>query len=236
VRQASPGLRRLLGGLGRVLGWLLAWPLRLAALIARLITGLLRGARAFGARALQLAERYLTPERVLVAVTAAAAGCLAYSQFVDYRGVEVGQPQYVGVSTIAPPPQTDRIVAGDAHAYVLVPLAAIAVVIALMALLSRRWQLGRLVSVIGLVGIAISLAIDLPKGLDAGTAGNAFAGAKATLTDGFYAQLAASAALVLCGWVLAMNLRGPRTAKARRSSSRRRPRLRRTPSVARGGA
>src|SRR2546421_6501561 len=29
VRQASPGLRRLLGGLGRGLGWLLAWPLPL---------------------------------------------------------------------------------------------------------------------------------------------------------------------------------------------------------------
>ena len=89
--------------------------------------------------------------------------------------------------------EVDPIKAGDAHAYVLLPLAAIAVVIALMAIISRRWQLGRLVSVIGLAGIAISLAIDLPKGLDAGTAGNAFAGAKATLTNGFYAQLAASA-------------------------------------------
>jgi hypothetical protein len=225
------------GRLGRILSWLLAWPLRLAGLIARLVGVLVRGGRAFGTRLLVLAERHVTPERVVVAVTAGAAACLAYSQFVNYRGVEVGQPQYVGVSTIAPPPQEAQVHAGAAHAYVLLPLAAIAVAIAVVALITRRWQLARLVSVIGLIGIAISLAIDLPKGLDAGTAGQAFAGAKATLTKGFYAQLAASAVLVLCGWALAMNLRGPKTAKARRSRSRRRrPRPRRTPSVARGGA
>jgi hypothetical protein len=225
MRQTGPGARRLLGTIGRALAWLRAWPLRLAALVARLITGLFAGVRSVGGRALDLAERYATPERVLVVVTAGAAACLAYSQFVDYRGVEVGQPQYSQVSTIAPPPQTDRVLAGDAHAYVLVPLA------------SGRWRLGRLVSVIGLIGIAISLAIDLPKGLDAGTAGAAFAGAKATLTDGFYAQLAASAVLVLCGWVLSINLRQRAgVVTGRRRAGRRRLRPRRTPSVAGGGA
>ncbi len=237
MRQTAPGARRLLGSIGGALGWLLAWPLRLGGLLARLIAGLLHGARAFGARTLELAERYVTPERVLVAVTAAAAACLAYSQFVDYRGVEVGQPQYQQVSTIAPAPQTDRVLAGDAHAFVLVPLAAIALVIALVALISGRWRLGRLVSVIGLIGIAISFAIDLPKGLDAGTAGTAFAGAKATLTNGFYAQLAASAVLVLCGWVLSINLRRRAgAATGRRRARRRRLRPRRAPSIAGGGA
>lgn len=237
VRQTGPGARRLLGGVGGALAWLLAWPLRLAALVARLITGLFAGIRSVGGRSLALAERYATPERVLVVVTAAAAACLAYSQFVDYRGVQVGQPQYSEVSTIAPPPQTSRVLAGDAHAYVLVPLAAIALAIAVVALISRRWRLGRLVSVIGLIGIAISLAIDLPKGLDAGTAGIAFAGARATLTDGFYAQLAASAVLVLCGWVLSINLRQRTDAvTGRRRARRRRLRPRRAPSVAGGGA
>ena len=237
VRQTGPGARRLLGTIGRALAWLLAWPLRLAALFARLISGLFAGVRSVGGRSLDLAERYATPERVLVVVTAGAAACLAYSQFVDYRGVEVGQPQYSQVSTIAPPPQTDRILAGEAHAYVLVPLAAIALAIAVVALISGRWRLGRLVSVIGLIGIAISLAIDLPKGLDAGTAGAAFAGAKATLTDGFYAQLAASAVLVLCGWVLSINLR-QRADVVTGHGRARRPRLRprRAPSVAGGGA
>jgi hypothetical protein len=237
VRQAGPGAGRLLGGLGRKLGWLLAWPLRLAGLIQRALIALLHGVVGAGARALALAERYMTPERVLVIVTGAAAGCLAYSQFVAYRGVEVGQPQYSQVSTIAPAPQTDRILAGHAHAYVLVPLAAIAFAIAVVALFSGRWQLSRLVSVVGLVGIAISLAIDLPKGLDAGTAGTAFAGAKATLTNGFYAQIAASAVLVLCGWVLSINLRQRAGAtEGRRKTRRRRPRARRAPSVAGGGA
>jgi hypothetical protein len=110
-------------------------------------------------------------------------------------------------------------------------------VIAVLALVSGRWRLARLVSVIGLIGIAISLAIDLPKGLDAGTAGSAFAGANATLTEGFYAQLAASAVLVLCGWVLAINLRRRAGAtEGRRRLRRRRLRPRRAPSVAGGSA
>ena len=236
MRQTGPGARRLLGAIGGALAWLLAWPLRLAALVARLITALFAGTRSVGGRALALGERYATPERVLVVVIAAAAACLAYSQFVDYRGVQVGQPQYSQVSTIAPPPQTDQVRAGAAHAYVLVPLAAIALAIAVAALISGRWRLGRLVSAIGLIGIAISLAIDLPKGLDAGTAGIAFAGAKATLTKGFYAQLAASAVLVLCGWVLSINLRQRGAVTGRRRARRRRLRPRRAPSVAGGGA
>jgi hypothetical protein len=237
VRQARPGVRRLSAGLGTALGRLVAWPLRLAALVERAAKRLLAGGAALGRSALEIAERHATPERVLVLVTGGAAGCLVVSQFVAYRGVEVGQPQYSEVSTIAPPPQTDRIDAGAAHAYVLIPLAAIAVVIAVAALLSGRWRLGRLVSLVGLIGIAISLAIDLPKGLDAGTAGLAFAGAKATMTEGFYVQLATSVVLVLCGWVLSVNLRQRAGAPARNRRTRRsRPRPRRAPSVAGGGA
>ncbi len=185
---------------------------------------------------MELGERWLTPERALVAVIVGAAVCLGASQFVAYRGVEVGQPQYVDVSSVAPAPQTDRVDAGAAHAYVLLPLALIAVAIAVVALTTRRWRLARLVSVIGLVGIAVSLAIDLPKGLDAGDANTAFEGANATLTEGFYAQLAASAAMVLCGWVLSINLRrGAGVAHQRRASSRRAP-PRQAPSVAGGEA
>lgn len=237
VRQTTPAVRRLVETLGRALAWLLAWPLRLAGLIERAITGLLAAIASLAGRALELVERNATLERVLVVVTGAAAGCLVYSQFVAYRGVEVGQPDYSQVSTIAPPPQTSRIDAGAAHAYVLVPLAVIAFAIAVAALLSQRWRLGRLVSVIGLVGIAISLAIDLPKGLDAGTAGLAFAGAKATLTEGFYAQLAASAVLVLCGLLLGADPRGSATGVKRRKLGRGPARPgRRAASVAGGGA
>ncbi len=237
VRQAQPGVRRLAGGIGRLLAWPVAWLLRFAGLVERVLKALVAALATLGGGALSLAERYATPERVVVLVTGGAAACLVVSQFTAYRGVEVGQPQYTSVSSIAPPPQTDRIDAGAAHAYVLVPLAVIAVAIAVFALLSGRWRLGRLVSLVGVAGIAISLAIDLPKGLDAGTAGIAFAGAKATLTNGFYAQLAASAVLVLCGLVLSMNLRRRGDAPARTPRTpRAETRARRAPSVAGGGA
>src|SRR4051794_18167588 len=62
-------------------------------------------------------SRVITPERGIAAVICCSAACLGVSQFVTYRGVEVGEPQYLGVSGIAPPPQTDRIDAGAAHAY-----------------------------------------------------------------------------------------------------------------------
>ena len=175
VRQARPGVRRIAAALGRLLAWPVAWLLRFAGLVQRGLAALVGALMALSRGALRLAERYATPERVMVLVTGAAAACLVVSQFTAYRGVEVGQPQYTSVSSIAPPPQTDRIDAGAAHAYVLVPLAALALGVALLALLTNRWRLGRLVSVIGLAGIAISLAIDLPKGLDAGTPGIAFA-------------------------------------------------------------
>jgi hypothetical protein len=237
VRQAQPGVRRFGTGLGRALAVPLAWLLRLAGLIERATVALLGITSRIARGGLELAERVATPERVDVLVIAGAAACLVVSQFVAYRGVEVGQPDYSAVSNIAPAPQTDRINAGAAHAYVLVPLAAIAVAFAVVALLTGRWRLGRLVSGVGLVGIAISLAIDMPKGLDAGTAGVAFAGAHATLTDGFYAQLAASAVLVLLGIVLSLNLRQRDRAPARsHPAPRRRPRARRAPSPAGGGA
>jgi hypothetical protein len=236
AEQVTPGIGRAGSRLGAFLGWLVAWPLRLAALLERLARSLLSVLAALGSGTLAFAERHLTPERVLVLVTTGAAACLIGSQFTAYRGVEVGQPQYSSVSAVAPAPQTDRIDAGAAHAYILIPLAVIAVVIAVVALVTGRWRLTRLISLIGLAGIAVSLAIDLPKGLDAGTAGVAFAGAKATLTDGFYVQLAASAVLVLCGWVLGTNLRQRDATPTRRRAPRSEPRPHGTASVAGGGA
>lgn len=237
VRQTRPGFGRLARRIVAALGWLLAWPLRLAGLVERSILAIFDTAAGAGGRLLAFAERQVTPQRMLVLVIAACAGLLVYSQFVAYRGVEVGQPDYSQVSSVAPAPQTDRVDAGAAHAYVLIPIALAAVAIAVAALATRRWRMGRLVSLLGLAGVAISLAVDLPKGLDAGTAGAAFAGANATLTDGFYAQLACSAVLILCGWVLAAQLR--RAAAGSQEPGRPRAAARRSgraPSVAEGGA
>ena len=59
------------------------------------------------ATALRVAERVVTPERAVAFVVIAAAIILAASQFVDYRGVEIGAPAYAGVESVAPAPQTD---------------------------------------------------------------------------------------------------------------------------------
>jgi hypothetical protein len=166
----------------------------------------------------------ITPERGIAGVIAATAVCLGVSQFVTYRGVEVGQPQYVGVSGIAPAPQTDRVDAGAAHAYLLIPVAVIAVLFAVVAVRSGRWRLGRLVALAGLVGIAVSLAVDLPKGLHTGAAGIEFEGAHAILANGFYAQLAASAVLVLCGLLLSHTVRRSGAGEPRRAGPERRRR------------
>ena len=76
----------------------------------------------------------------------------------------------------------------------------------------------------------------MPKGLDEGALGIRYNGAHAVLRDGFYAQLAACAGLVICGAALSLDLRAARSGvrkRARRSSRRRRPqRSRKAPSLA----
>jgi hypothetical protein len=181
-------------------------------------------------------SRVITPERGIAGVIVCSAACLGVSQFVTYRGVEVGEPQYLGVSGVAPAPQTDRIDAGAAHAYLLIPVAVVAVVLAVIAVYTGRWRLGRLVALAGLTGVAVTLAIDLPKGLDTGTAGIAFEGAHATLTNGFYAQLAASAVLVLCGLLLSQAVKRSRAGAPRGARRGRRERSRSGTALAGGNA
>jgi hypothetical protein len=159
-------------------------------------------------------SRTVTPVRTSAVVGAAAAIALAVSQFFDYHGVAVGAPQYAGeVGSVAPAPLTDTQWAGHAHLYVLLPVA-IAALALIVAAIRGRPELARWVAICGLVGVAVSLAIDLPQGLDAGRAGLAFSGADAQLLQGFWAQLSASAALVLCGGLLMLQLRSPATARA----------------------
>jgi hypothetical protein len=192
------------------------------------------------ARTVARLDRLLTPLRGILVVTIACAACLVVSQFVVYHAVEIGQPGYVEVSSIASAPRVEVQKAGEAHAYLLVPLAALAVVGAAIAALGRRRRFGELVALAGLVGIAVTLLVDLPKGQDVGLAGSRFSGAHAVLTDGFYAQLAACAGLVICGIALSLNLREVRIPARRRARSgprRRRPSAerRKAPPLAEGG-
>ena len=121
----------------------------------------------------------------------AAGVCLVVSQFVDYRGVEVGQPGYAGLPG-ASPPLVDVEAAGAAHAYLLVPVGLLAAALAVLAAATGRNRLGRIVFVLGLIGLAVVLLVDRPAGLDTGSQAARFAGATAVLQDGFYAELAAT--------------------------------------------
>jgi hypothetical protein len=176
------------------------------------------------ARALhEIVKAVVTPSRVVAAVVLSAAVMLGVSQFVDYRGVGIGVPLYEGIEAVAPPPQTDRQPAGSAHSYILLPVAVLALG-AMAFALRGRWQLGRAISLLGVVGIVVSLLIDIPAGLDEGEAALGFEGAEAMLVEGFWVQLASSAVLVVTGLLLGRYVRlerGP-ARRARRSRVRRR--------------
>jgi hypothetical protein len=149
----------------------------------------------------------IPPQTVVAAVGAVAAICLGISQFVDYRGVAVGPGQYeAGYGLVAPPPQTETATAGSAHAYVLLPLALVALALIWLTL-DRRWWLGRAIALLGMIGVAVSLLIDMPKGLDEGTAGIAYLGTEVELLEGFWAQLVSSATLAAMGLLLASYVR-----------------------------
>jgi hypothetical protein len=185
--------------------------LRVAALVGRPI----RAATRRRGAVLRVAERAVTPPRAVAAVILSAAIVLAISQFVDYRGVRIGAELYEGVEAVAPAPQTDREPAGSAHAYLLLPVAALAIVAGGLAL-RGRWQLGRAVSLLGLIAVAVSLLVDRPTGLEEGMAARNFEGAEAVLIEGFWVQLAASAVLVAAGAMLAHYVRLAQPAERRR--------------------
>ena len=116
--------------------------------------------------------------------------------------------------------------AGSAHLWLLLPVAACALVLVIATYLGRRRLAGG-VALCGLLGIAVALAIDLPQGLDAGRPGLAFSGSDAVLLGGFWVELTSSATLMLCAGLLALYSREPgrrprRAGRARPTSTRRR--------------
>jgi hypothetical protein len=192
------------------------------------------------------ASAVLTPQRAACGVIVAAALCLVVSQFTDFRSIEIGQPAYAGLTAAAPPTVAAKTPV-DVHSYALIPIALLAAACAAtMALRPQRRGLGRVIIALGLLSIAVILLVDLPAGLDEGAQASRFSGATAVLENGFYAQLAAAAGLVLGGLLyyarpcrIRINLSG-RAASARRR--RRRPpvssrdRAARRPSPPRSGA
>lgn len=188
--------------------------------VAPLLPPLL-GLAAFGRRGLDWLAAALTPLRAALIVTAAAAVLLGISQFVDYRGVSVGVPDYAAYAdaeAVAPAPQVDREPAGSAHAYLLVPVAAIAIVL-LFAAARGRWQLGRIISLLGVLAVAVTLIVDVPAGLDESAQAIAYSGVEAQLVEGFWVQLFSGAVLV-AGGLLVSHYARQSSRRASRSSRR----------------
>jgi hypothetical protein len=195
------------GRAGRLLRWTGRRLRPLGVLGLRLLGLAERRTRAAAAMAVRVSTRasaVLTPERAICAAIVACAACLLASQFVDYRGVEVGGPGYAGLSEVAEAPTVDTRTPVDAHSYLLVAVALAAAGLAILAARRHRPRLGRVVFVLGLLSAALILLVDRPAGLDPGSQSSLFSGATAVLEEGFYAQLAAAGGLMLAGALLVL--------------------------------
>lgn len=164
------------------------------------IVALLRALLHFG-------QRHVTPARGVILVAIFAAVTLAVSQWLDYRGVSVGSDAYSGsVGAVAPAPDVETERAGEAHAWVMLPLALGAILV-VVAAARKRPSLGHLLILVGAAAIAISLLIDMPQALDEGGAAVVYEGAEARLLDGFWVQLVTAGVLIACGALLPRYLR-----------------------------
>jgi hypothetical protein len=179
-------------------------------------------------------RRHVNPRSTVAFVGICAAVGLGVSQFFDYHGVAVDAPAYAGqIGSVAPVPITGRETAGSAHLWILLPLAPVAAVLMIAAYRGRPLLAGG-VAICGLIGLAVALAIDLPQGLDVGRPGLAFTGTEAVLLQGFWAEVACSAVLILCGGLLAHYSRGVTRERRRRRDRSGGPK-RRTPHREVGG-
>jgi hypothetical protein len=216
------------GGLMFVLKLLAALIALIAELGAVTASWLARQAPAGAAATASAAQRHVTPRSTVAFVGIAAAVGLGVAQFFDFHGVAVDAPAYAGeAGSVASVPVVGTETAGSAHFWVLIPVAVAAIVLIVGAYRGDTRLAGAVV-LCGLLGLAVSLAIDLPQGLDAGRAGLAFSGSQAVLLQGFWAEVACSAVLILCGGLLPLYSRGmPAGTGGRRRSAARRRRVRR---------
>jgi hypothetical protein len=192
---------------------LVAVVLEIGLIVVRSVGGFLLSAAVILTEA---TRRHVTPRSTVAFVGVAAAVALGVSQFFDYHGVAVDAPAYAGeIGKVAPVPITDRQTAGSAHLWILLPVAALAVIL-LIAAYRGRPRLAAGVAICGLIGLAVAIAVDLPQGLEVGRPGLAFTGTQAELLEGFWAEIASSAVLILCGGLLAHYSRGVTRERRRR--------------------
>jgi hypothetical protein len=172
-------------------GWRMGWP------------PLLAPARGSG-RLAAVAARAATPARGAIAVSLAAAIALLVSQFVDYRAVEIGAPQYHAVAGVAPPPRVGLATPRSAHGAWVIAIAIAALAVTAVAIATRRGRYALLLVPLAAAAVVIAIAVDSPKGLETGQAGIAYQGARATLLEGYGAEIAAACALGVAGLLLAV--------------------------------
>lgn len=234
LERAHPALRRVGRSSGHAAGAGLAWlgprvrpPAAACFRALAWADAATRRACTTAVRVATRASAVVTPRRAVAATIVAAGVLLAVSQFIDYRSVEIGQPGYAGLPDVAAPPAVDVKTAGEAHAYLLLPLGVIAAFLGLACARRESPRLSLAVAAIGLVSVVVILLVDRPAGLDEGAEAARFAGASAVLDDGFYAELAAAGGLLVAGLLyyarpcrIRISLSG-RAASARRRRPRR---------------
>ena len=201
-------LGAVLQQVGRAIEWLLV-------LLGRTLSATGRAV----ARALEAADRVLTPARAVLLVAIGSAALLGWSQFIEYRAVEIGQPGYAEVLDVATAPRTDGRTPIDEHSFILLAAAVAALAGAFLAAGGRRPLAGLLVAAAGALAIAVGLLVDLPAGTEASAVAAAYSGAEAVLLAGFWLELAAGVGLACCGLLIAFP---PRARKGPAQNARRR--------------
>ena len=192
----------------------------LVALIGAIGGPLLAGARIAGralATTIDFGIRELTPQRALLAVLALALVGLVGSQFADYRAVAVGVPDYAGIGAAAPPPLVNEQTPTSAHGAAVFVLAGLCAIVLLVMFRSKRWQLGRLISILGLIVIGVVLLVDISASRELDQATRDYSGASPELLGGFWAQLACGFTLLVAGTAIAARGLDQSVSKATRS-------------------
>ncbi len=118
-----------------------------------------------------------------------AAAALIVSQFLDLRSVKIDTVGYIPLdgAVSAPVVATDKL--GPTHSYLALAIGIVALIVIGAALLSRRWQLSRLLIVLGGAALAISVLKDLPAAKEIHRFELAYKDADWDLERGFWLQV-----------------------------------------------
>ncbi|MEX0620962.1 MAG: hypothetical protein WD181_05210 [Solirubrobacterales bacterium] len=206
VRRTAGFFRALvlngLNQLGPAIRWLTSGVLVVLRAVGNAISAVVRllagAASRLGGAVLRL-DRLFTPRHALIVVAGAAFAALIASQFLDFRATEVGQAAYDPIQEITRAPRIDIQTPLDAHSVLLLVVGAVALAGLVGVAATGRRTFAGLISLAGFATIAITLLIDLPKGLDVEIAEISYSGVVAVLLSGFWTQLAAGFVLATGG-------------------------------------